>query len=534
MQIFKIWPKRLYILTFILAIISSFDGAISGALIKYLTEFIEQGLTGGIYRLIIIFLMIYLVMVIANYFYNVMVNRFVKDFNVAIKDKIISNYLLNDKDYSFNKEAETLSLLFNDVKLFEENFTSIYFNVYRYIFWALMSLLFALFIDWKLALLFVAFSVLPAIWPFIFKRPLMNRTNSWSKEVSVYTECAQETVHNRETINEFNQRLLFDNRHDQQNRKVEDHLFKLHNLQAASVAAVGMTSIICFIMPLCIGGIMVGQGLATLPNLLAVFIASDQIIKPLEVAFQMYNQLNTAEPIKDKFNEILKTTPQETVQEEFNGISLEDVCIKLDGFELLKDVNLSISYGDKVFVTGESGSGKTILTKCIEGYIDPNKGKRQLTCDLNKPFIDEMIYTSQDNVIFSGTYNFNVLFDDKKAPARELSNVLGLEDLADDNTFITPNSISGGQSKRINLARALSVSGRKLLLLDEPFQGLSSSQASEIEEDILSNNDFVVVVSHVISTNNLDKYNKFIYVGNHSIKVFSSASEFNDYRNLQV
>ena len=276
---------------------------------------------------------------------------------------------------------------------------------------------------------------------------------------------------------------------------------------------------------------MVGQGQATLPNLLAVFIASDQIIKPLEVALQMYNQLNTGKPIKDKFNEILNSKPEETAQDEFNGISLEDVSIKLDDSVLLKDINLSIAYGDKVFVTGESGSGKTILSKCIEGRINPYKGKRQLTCDLNKPIINEVIYTSQDNVIFSGTYNFNILFDDEKAPSRELSKVLGLEDLAKSNAFITSKSISGGQSKRINLARALSVSGKKLLLLDEPFQGLSSSQAAEIEEDVLSNNDFVVVISHVISADNLDKYNKFVFVGNNTIEVFNSADEFNNFRN---
>ncbi len=531
MQLFKIWPKRLYVLTFALAIISSFDGAISGGLIKYLTEFIEQGLTGDIYRLIIIFLMIYLVMVIANYFYNVMVNKFVKDFNVAIKNKIISNYLFNDKDYPFNNESETLSLLFNDVKLFEENFTSIYFNVYRYIFWALMSLVFALFIDWKLALLFVVFSVLPAIWPFVFKRPLMNRTNSWSKEVSVYTECAQETVRYRETINEFNQHDLFDNRHNLQNRKVETLLFKLHNLQAASIAAVGMTSIICFILPLCIGGIMVGQGQATLPNLLAVFIASDQIIKPLEVAFQMYNQINTAKPIKTKFETILNAAPVEGHQPDFNEIVLKDVSVVSDDDELLKNVNLRIKHGDKIFITGESGSGKTILSKCIEGKIEPSFGERVLIDMDGKPTVNKMIYTSQDNVIFKDSYNFNITFDSDKAPNSDLTGLLGLGDLSQSKSDISSDVVSGGQARRINIARALSVKGDKFLLLDEPFQGLSSSQAAEIEAEILKSNDFVLIVSHVITEKNLDLYNKFIIVENKKVNVFSDKEEFLLYRN---
>ncbi len=533
MQIFKIWPKRLYILTFALAIISSFDGAISGALIKYLTEYIERGLTGDIYKLILIFLAIYFVMVIANYFYNVMVNKFVRDFNIAIKNKIIANYLANDENYSYNDESKTLSLLFNDVKLFEENFTSIYFNVYRYIFWALMSLVFALVIDWQLALLFVAFSIIPSVWPFIFKKPLAKSTDKWSEEAAVYTESSQEIVRFRSTINEFEKSLLFENRHNSQNNVVEMLLFKLHNLQAASIAAIGMTSIICFILPLCIGGIMVGQGYATLANLLAVFIASDQIIKPLEVALQMYNQLNTAKPIRDKFNSILLDQPSTRKHPVFNHIELKDVSVILDGSEVLNDINLELVYGDKVLVTGESGSGKTILSKCIEGNIMPNFGERIVKSVSGHPLLEEIIYTSQDNVIFTGTYNFNVTFDDVKSPSTTLTRMLGLSNFMNDKTTLTPETISGGQAKRINLARALSVSDNKLLLLDEPFQGLSTTQSEEIEGEILTQNDFVVIVSHVINEDNLDKYNKYVYVGNNTIKVFDSASEFNKYRSLK-
>ncbi len=532
MSIFKIWPLHLYLITAIFAILSSFDGVAIGMLFKSLSESIQTGSTNDIYKLSLFFLGVYVVLISANYVYNVMINRFVRDCNVRIRNKIIANFLANDPSYPYNDESKTLSALLNDVKLFEENFTSVYFDIFRYIFWSLCSLVFTLVIDKKLAIIFIVFSALPSIWAFVFKKPLARQTEKWSEKSAEYTERAQETIQNRSTINEYGKHLLFEDRHNERNVILERQFFTLRNLQRLSIAATGMTSIISLIVPLCIGGVMVSAGYSTVANLLAIFMASDQILTPLQVALEMYNQVNTAKPIREKFEQILSSEPQQEAHQQFSRIELSDVTLAFDGQEMLTGVNLDLTYGDKVFISGESGSGKTILSKCIEGDISPAQGSRILTVEEGAKVAKDIIYTAQDNVIFSGTYNFNVTFDDNQQPEGYLTHVMGLKDLARTNAQITSDTISGGQAKRINVARALSTRENKLLVLDEPFQGLSLEQSAAIEQEIVSSNDFLVVVSHAIHPENLKLYNKFVYVHDRTIQVFDDPDDFTIYKNV--
>ena len=85
-------------------------------------------------------------------------------------------------------------------------------------------------------------------------------------------------------------------------------------------------------------------------------------------------------------------------------------------------------------------------------------------------------------------------------------------------------NLSGGQIKRINLARILS--HRNSLLLDEPFQGLSTKQSSSIETYLLEHTEFLMLSTHVFHEENLPKYSTYIVVENKTITVYKEFSEF--------
>ncbi len=530
MKILDIWPKRVYVLVIILGFVSSFDGALTGALIKYLTEYIELGKIHDIYMLILIFISIYAVLVIANYYFNVYINKFAMDINVLVKDRIVELYLEDCETYPYNDESTTLSMLFNDAKLFEQKYSKNLFNVFRYIFWSFAALCFSLYVDYKLALLFLAFSIIPSLWPFVFKSYFIKHTEEWTGQSAKYTETIKEIIVNRSVVNEYDKRGLFQKLGHKDNAFAEALLFRLDNLQAKSTVAIGMTSIICFISPLCIGAVMAARGLATVPNLLAVFLASDQIIIPLKEAFNMYNEVESVKPIKDKFEEILNMEVRNQDKTSYNEIRLEDVSVELDDDVILKNVFLDVKYGDKIFITGESGSGKTVLCKCINGEIKPTCGERFTSVNDIFPCLRRPIYVAQDNVIFNNTYNFNITFDSDIRPEDPIENLLSLESLAEGNPCISASSISGGQAKRISIARALNSSLDSLLILDEPFQGLSDAQIESIEKEILQITRYLIVVSHRINYENLSQYNKFIYIENGNLVEFTDKDTFLAYR----
>jgi phospholipid/cholesterol/gamma-HCH transport system ATP-binding protein len=166
---------------------------------------------------------------------------------------------------------------------------------------------------------------------------------------------------------------------------------------------------------------------------------------------------------------------------------------------VLKDINLKISKGENLVVFGKSGSGKSVLIKCLVGLIGPDEGKIVLlgstVSDLNNEnlnllrkkigflFQSAALYDSmtvRENLEFP-LRDLKMLPEEKKDElvAEALKNV-GLEDALNK----MPSELSGGMRKRIGLARTL-ILKPEVILYDEPTTGLDPITSKEISQLIL-------------------------------------------------
>jgi thiamine transport system ATP-binding protein len=142
--------------------------------------------------------------------------------------------------------------------------------------------------------------------------------------------------------------------------------------------------------------------------------------------------------------------------------------------------SLRVPEGSLVGLVGPSGGGKTTLLDGLAGFIRPVAGKLQFNAaDLLPLSAGErpMATIFQDFNLFPGlsvTQNIGLGLDPslKLSPAQRdgIERVLGEVDLAGFGQRM-PGSLSGGERQRVALARAL-ISGKRILLLDEPFSGL--------------------------------------------------------------
>ncbi len=167
--------------------------------------------------------------------------------------------------------------------------------------------------------------------------------------------------------------------------------------------------------------------------------------------------------------------------------------------EVLKDINLKIEKGENLVVFGKSGSGKSVLIKCLVGLIDPNGGEiTVLGKNLNEvkgKALNELRkkigFLFQSGALYdSMTVRENLEFPlrDLSKPKEEtdalvleaLQNV-GLEEAIDK----MPSELSGGMRKRIGLARTL-ILKPEIILYDEPTTGLDPITSKEISELILA------------------------------------------------
>jgi ATP-binding cassette subfamily C protein len=191
---------------------------------------------------------------------------------------------------------------------------------------------------------------------------------------------------------------------------------------------------------------------------------------------------------------------------------------------VLTNLNLVVNQGDMVAIQGKSGSGKSTLIDLILGILTPTSGKVQISgvdsAKAIRTWPGAIGYVPQNVRIIDGTIRENIAFgvpesliDDKliwesleKAQISDLvTQRSGLETKVGELGF----EISGGQSQRIGLARAL-YTRPKLIILDEATSALDEETENNFLRVLESfrENTSTLIVSH--KTSSLNYCNKFL------------------------
>ena len=189
-------------------------------------------------------------------------------------------------------------------------------------------------------------------------------------------------------------------------------------------------------------------------------------------------------------------------------LTISDLNYTIENRIILKNINLSLIEGEFISIMGPSGSGKTSLLRIISGLSKQTSGEIQIEGEVvasDRTFIEtehrNIGLVVQDKVLFPHlTVKDNIKFgiskrDKSNNKAAGMMSKFKIEDLQDQY----PHQLSGGEGQRVALARTL-ITNPKILLLDEPFNGLDDKLKSEIYPDIQAilteNKVTTIMVSH--------------------------------------
>lgn len=193
--------------------------------------------------------------------------------------------------------------------------------------------------------------------------------------------------------------------------------------------------------------------------------------------------------------------------------------------EVLKDVSVKFHQGQVNMVIGQSGSGKSVLTKCVVGLMEPDSGevfyhdenfvamdidaRKEVRKNIGMLFQAGALFDSmtvEENIVFPLTMFTNMSKSEMVDRANETLERVNLEGI----NKLYPSETSGGMQKRIGIARAIALKP-KYLFCDEPNSGLDP-QTSIVIDNLISDITKEMDITTVVISHDM---NSVIEIGDH-------------------
>jgi len=195
------------------------------------------------------------------------------------------------------------------------------------------------------------------------------------------------------------------------------------------------------------------------------------------------------------------------------AVEFQDVSFAFDDHVILDNLSFTIPQGDMRVLLGPSGTGKSILLKLILGLFRPDSGRilvngrriddlgerelLQVRANVGMLFQESALFDSltvYENVGYRLYEETQMSADDADGRVREVLGFVGLAEYGDR----MPSELSGGQRRRVAIARAMA-SRPKLLLFDDPTVGLDPVIATTVDHEIVKLRDLEQVTSIVVT-----------------------------------
>ena len=169
----------------------------------------------------------------------------------------------------------------------------------------------------------------------------------------------------------------------------------------------------------------------------------------------------------------------------------KNLAKSFDDKQLFKNVDIHIRKGERVFIIGGNGCGKTTLFRILTGKTPMNSGEYDYGANVEIGYFDQM----QQNLDLSKTALDEVWDTFPNMTQTEVRSALASFLFKGDEVFKPLSKMSGGERARVSLLK-LMLKGSNFLLLDEPTNHLDASSREELEKTLLDNSGTMLIISH--------------------------------------
>ncbi len=295
-------------------------------------------------------------------------------------------------------------------------------------------------------------------------------------------------------------------------------------ISAAGTVATSVLERLMQIAVLGIGIVEVFDGRLSIGALVAFTMLSGKATGPLVQVVALINEYQEAALSVRMLGTVMNERPERADGQRLSrpplsgALRFEGVGFRYPGAATpaLDRISFAVGEGQVIGVVGRSGSGKTTVTRLIQGIHAPQEGLIQLDgVDIRHIDLDHLRRSVgvvlQDNLLFRGTIRENIAAARPEAPLAEVleaARLAGAQEFIDRlplsyDTLVEENAtnFSGGQRQRIAIARAL-LTRPRLLIFDEATSALDPESEAIIQENLgeIAQGRTMVIVSHRLAS----------------------------------
>ncbi len=168
-----------------------------------------------------------------------------------------------------------------------------------------------------------------------------------------------------------------------------------------------------------------------------------------------------------------------------------DLCKSFGSKKVFSDLSMHIKKGERVFIIGPNGCGKSTLFKILTSQYEPDEGAVRFGAKVDLSYFDQM----QNDLDLSKTALDEVYDAYPKMDITQVRTALGSFMFKGDDVFKQLSKMSGGERARVSLLKLMLKKGN-LLLLDEPTNHLDTSSREALEKTLLNYGGTMLIISH--------------------------------------
>ena len=262
-----------------------------------------------------------------------------------------------------------------------------------------------------------------------------------------------------------------------------------------------------------------GEGRITVGGFIVIYLLFNAFMGAYGQVSAVFGQLSTLKPSIDLIRPFLTRAPESAVAGQPIGdlggaVALDHVSFRYDsdGPVVLDDVSMEFHPGEFVAIAGESGAGKSTILRLLLGLNLPDSGSvyydgRDLRHLNLKQLRSQIGVVPQEARLYPQDLWDNIVGDQMDVTDAEVRRAMGLADIAEEVeampmgpfTFVGPGIVSGGESQRIRIARAV-LRNPRIILLDEATNALGNDSQARVMQNLARLPSTRIVIAHRLST----------------------------------